>query len=586
MAINPETEFVGKINPSDAEYPYGKARDITTPGDGTGTNWKANYINDDFGWKQALLQKAGLTPSGSPDTALESQYLQAMDINHGLSVADYTALIALDPADLVDGQVVNITDAGIAGSGNIRKVVGHGFTSVRGVIVRIDDDTYWERNVARAINADWFNLLRDGSDESVLFQEAVNFAKSSTGILFVSQGPLRCSNINIEDLCIEGVGVGANDVPYDNNGTVFTITDTVNPAFIVSRGTVFKGCNFFYPNQDGSTVNPIVYPPLFKLNTASTVSNFTLDDCVLVNPYIAIDFTGTSSPVAHGRINLVNTQAYAILSFMKLDEVLDDIHLENFMATPGVYQDIALTGNQYLRQWTQANGTFATIEGNCDGLSITNGIIFGYAAGFSTSGDIDLVNFNQVSFDRVPVVWSKTGGEIRNMVWSNYDIFAVDPDTPSLNIAAFNFGGTGSKVEAVFGQGQIAQSQGAVMVINDDGNSNVRFGAESIVKNWASATGLSGNVSAMIVSNSNAKFRVGGTEAYTPYGSSTFVNGISFNEISVRSCDMDGLDQAIILASGSVATVTGNTTSNTGTASVVVGTVGRLVNTANNFDIP
>ena len=35
MAINPETQYPGKIAPSTPDYPYGAARNITTPGDGT-----------------------------------------------------------------------------------------------------------------------------------------------------------------------------------------------------------------------------------------------------------------------------------------------------------------------------------------------------------------------------------------------------------------------------------------------------------------------------------------------------------------------------------------------------------------------
>ena len=78
MAIIPETEFPGKIVPGNASYPYGQARDITTPSDGTGTPLRASLVNDIFGFQQALLAAAGVTPSGAPDTAVASQYLQAL----------------------------------------------------------------------------------------------------------------------------------------------------------------------------------------------------------------------------------------------------------------------------------------------------------------------------------------------------------------------------------------------------------------------------------------------------------------------------------------------------------------------------
>lgn len=78
MAIIPETEFSGKIIAGNANYPYGQARDITTPSDGTGTPWRASLVNDIFGFLQATLIEGGVTPSGAPDTATVSQYLAAL----------------------------------------------------------------------------------------------------------------------------------------------------------------------------------------------------------------------------------------------------------------------------------------------------------------------------------------------------------------------------------------------------------------------------------------------------------------------------------------------------------------------------
>lgn len=79
MAIIPETEFPGKIIAGNANYPYGQARDITTPSDGTGTPWRASLVNDIFGFLQATLIEGGVTPSGAPDTAVASQYLTAIE---------------------------------------------------------------------------------------------------------------------------------------------------------------------------------------------------------------------------------------------------------------------------------------------------------------------------------------------------------------------------------------------------------------------------------------------------------------------------------------------------------------------------
>ena len=78
MAINPETQYPGKIAPSTPEYPYGQARNVTVPGDGTGTPWESSLVNDLFGFQQALLSDASLVPNGNPDKVGGSQYLDAL----------------------------------------------------------------------------------------------------------------------------------------------------------------------------------------------------------------------------------------------------------------------------------------------------------------------------------------------------------------------------------------------------------------------------------------------------------------------------------------------------------------------------
>lgn len=78
MAIIPKTKYPGQIDTTDVNYPQGKARNIVTAGDGTGTPWEKDLANDILGFQQALLNAAAITPSGTPDSATVSQYLQAL----------------------------------------------------------------------------------------------------------------------------------------------------------------------------------------------------------------------------------------------------------------------------------------------------------------------------------------------------------------------------------------------------------------------------------------------------------------------------------------------------------------------------
>lgn len=114
MAINPETQYPGKIAPATPEYPYGGARNITTPGDGTGTPWDAALVNDIFGFQQALLGRANSVPSGTPDKVGASQYLDALQNVTVARVAISSDILTADFSG-VDG--VFSDDYDLAGDG-------------------------------------------------------------------------------------------------------------------------------------------------------------------------------------------------------------------------------------------------------------------------------------------------------------------------------------------------------------------------------------------------------------------------------------------------------------------------------------
>lgn len=89
MAINPNALYPGQTVAPNADYPYGRARNVTAPGDGTGTPWEEDLINDIWGFLQALLSLGVVVPSGNPETILASDYISA--IKRALGVAAWSA---------------------------------------------------------------------------------------------------------------------------------------------------------------------------------------------------------------------------------------------------------------------------------------------------------------------------------------------------------------------------------------------------------------------------------------------------------------------------------------------------------------
>ena len=78
MAINPNTEYAGRVTAPSSAYPYGSSKNETSPGAGDGTPYELARANDVLGMQQALLKSAGITPSGNADEVGTSEYVQAI----------------------------------------------------------------------------------------------------------------------------------------------------------------------------------------------------------------------------------------------------------------------------------------------------------------------------------------------------------------------------------------------------------------------------------------------------------------------------------------------------------------------------
>jgi hypothetical protein len=79
MALNLSTVYSSQVDTDPTHYPLGKARNVTTAGAGDGTPFEKRWLNDLWGFLQALLANATITASGTEDTADVSQYLAAVE---------------------------------------------------------------------------------------------------------------------------------------------------------------------------------------------------------------------------------------------------------------------------------------------------------------------------------------------------------------------------------------------------------------------------------------------------------------------------------------------------------------------------
>lgn len=116
MAIDLAERYPGQSVDGDPNYPFGRAKNVTAPGAGDGTPLEADLVNDIYGFLQALLVGAGISPSGlgtTPDTATTSQYLQSL-------LALSRNGVVISPAALSTGANSNYSPTNWSNAGFVR----------------------------------------------------------------------------------------------------------------------------------------------------------------------------------------------------------------------------------------------------------------------------------------------------------------------------------------------------------------------------------------------------------------------------------------------------------------------------------
>jgi hypothetical protein len=147
MAIRPDTTYPGQVATNDAAYPYGKAQNLVTLGDGTGTPWEKDLVNDIFGFEQSLLVEGLITPSGVPDKVGASDYLNALKlILSARRAADAAANLELVFQRNPDDQFFDV--AFHPQGGDIGKWLAVGYVPAgNGLFASSEDGRWWGADI-------------------------------------------------------------------------------------------------------------------------------------------------------------------------------------------------------------------------------------------------------------------------------------------------------------------------------------------------------------------------------------------------------------------------------------------------------
>jgi len=116
MATIPKNDYTTRVDSTDPNFPQGKAINLVGAVVGTGTPVEEKWVNDVWGFQQAILNEANITPSGAPDQVGTSQYLDSLKKIHKEDQLTTLELIS-NTTSYVVGTVITTSGFTTAGDG-------------------------------------------------------------------------------------------------------------------------------------------------------------------------------------------------------------------------------------------------------------------------------------------------------------------------------------------------------------------------------------------------------------------------------------------------------------------------------------
>lgn len=290
---------------------------------------------------------------------------------------------------------VAVADARVSGrcaGGDFRLAIPAGESFVVGSVTVTAAPPPAVAGRAMAVEVEAYGALGDGvSDDTGAFQRALDqMGARGGGVVRVPAGNyLIKSHLSIPScVTLEGVSVlptvpvkgqgpGADYGGLWLKGSVLLAVEgagrSAGPGFItLASNATLKGMTVFYPNQAFDGI-PLPYP--WTIRSAGG-QNMGILDCLLVNPYQAVDF---GSRAAH-RHFIRNLYAEPIYKGIFIDNCGDVGRLENvhFWAFTEL---LSGTHNNVRAKWRLDHGT-ALLLGRSDWEYISNCFVIGFKIGF------------------------------------------------------------------------------------------------------------------------------------------------------------------------------------------------------------
>ena len=446
--------------------------------------------------------------------------------------------------------------------------------------------------------AQYVNILDFGADLTGItdcttaLNNAITAAQTNGGVVFVPKGKYRINtgNITLANVSIVGCGVPEKGLPYDNDGSVFLLYSTTQTPFVLGRAVNLDGLSFFYPDQNDTTVSPIVYPPLFA---GTYVSQFLMTNCTIVNAYEGFRF----ETVVVGDVRINKNRIYCIHRvFYFLTGAPEIINLSDNIFSFGVYEDVSNTAPFYLRDYTSQNGSFLVgdMSGgswtSIDGLTTSGNLIFGYRYGIRiVSGSLNVSNIDNNKFDAVATaVQIEATAKATSLNFTNNLFYSYVFGLTTANFPTINLGGTGQTTSVFLVGNEFAYSQGSAIVLSGPDVLDEVLIVANQFKSWGQTTSTPTNYYAIVINDQAASNKAFGLITNNQFKNNStlgvgiivgFVNGLLIESNHFRDCyapiDIQNGDSIRIYGNKSEGTI--------GTSSVtIVPTASSVIEMNNN----
>lgn len=200
-------------------------------------------------------------------------------------------------------------------------------------------------------------------------------------------------------------------------GSLFVITDTLQPAFIVESATQIRGIQFWYPEQTFTTPEKIIaYKPTIQLAHDQSVEGVTLSCLTFYGEYMAMDFRAAGGNACE-QILFEHCYGYPLSGeFIAIDKCYDIPRILHCHVNPSNMREFGRTFRRPVVDAVVARRTYAYYIDHTDNAQMMDVFTFGTWGGIYLGDETygQLTNFN---LDCVCIGIRKSGTQLKNRNW-------------------------------------------------------------------------------------------------------------------------------------------------------------------------